>query len=166
VTVGKRNGPELKITDVKSDLLTRSGGTWNVQMDVENTGDVHATLDGELTIKSLLGKTVHRQKLSTRPLLPGAKTMVQAKWRDVPLAGIYRATIATQTTSEFSGATSDAKESADGGFSTSIKIAVLPPWWFALGLTLLIVGTAAYRRRQKIETGPESEDWDESESED
>lgn len=164
VTVGKRGKPELAIGKPTAPIVVGARTPWPVLVAVSNSGDVHASLVGSVKIRSLTGRTVFRGPLTTRSLLPEAKTVAKTSWTKTPPVGVFRARITTGTSDGFAGLPASKGVTPTAQQPHEMWIVVLPPWWVWIVLALPVLLLVARRVIQKIGTGPDSDGASEDES--
>lgn len=69
-------------------------GPVNLEMRIENTGNVHVRPQGTITITNMLGQEVDQFEIEPKNVLPGAIRKVPATWNTKYMFGMYTATAA------------------------------------------------------------------------
>lgn len=146
----------IAATRVSDQWMFNGGGFVSYEVDIENRGNVHDLVSGEVVIQSLFGNSVAKLKLDERYILRGSTRTVRVIWTDPPRFG------------RFSG-TATITGRADKKLSKQVpQVTVLPPWWWiALGVlvVLLPIGVTWKRRRDDWKQYLDDEDFDEDDSE-
>lgn len=140
--------PSLALQRVRAPLVRVGGEPWTLQGRLSNDGQVFATPDGSVVVRSLFGGEVARLPLEARVLLPGAAVPVETRWSGVPWVGLYRV---------------EARVEAGNGGVDSVErrwLVALPPWWVTAlavvsGMALVV---HAARRRRRRPSSPQDDD--------
>lgn len=118
--------PSLRVRAAPRDSWwLRPDGRWDVEL--RNSGNVHATFAGQLRLDPLLGAT---RSVTLRPaiVLPGAtrRFTVETAVRDVP--NVLSARVRYEV-----------EERGDSRYSRSSGIVVVTPWWLLAGSAAVLV---------------------------
>jgi hypothetical protein len=133
----------LTLRDLDAPTVRWNRERWTLDGRIINTGNVHATPDGKVEVRSVFGSRIASMPITERVLLPNGGTPLEVTWRRVPWFGIYRATT-TVTPAERNGA--DVRAARDSRW-----IVALPPWWVAAAMAILpvLLAVGAWHRRRR-----------------